>query len=237
MGWLWALIAVIGGFILAVIASRVTRNLLTKRSPRLAAVATAAASLVFSLIFVAGLLAALGVVQPASLARLRDDTIHYLPRLLSAVIVVIIGTVLGTIVSTTARESLQNSLGRLGAQIPSALRSITIVFSVILAARQLGIDTSVINIVVAAVCFGIAAAAALIIGFGAKPVATEIAVGRALRRMISPGDTIITDDTEGVVIAIHPTAVEILNDETATMIPNSQLNANQFQLIRAETQD
>lgn len=233
MEWLWASVAIFSGFVIGTAASKVARRLLEKRGGQLAEFGAAAASLVFSLILVAGLLVALGFVQADSLEKLRDDTIDYLPRVLSALIVVILGGVVGTIASTAARESIGRSLGRLGEQIPKLLKAIITLFAAILAASQLGIDTTVINIVVAAVVAGLALAFALIVGFGSRPVAAEIASGRALRRLISPGDSIDGPLATGTVVAMHPTAVEVEQDGGIALVPNSALADSSFRIRRS----
>ena len=234
MEWLWAGVAIVGGFVIGTTASKATKTLFEKRKGQLAEFAAAAASLVFSLVLVVGLLVALGFVQPDSLSKLRDDTINYLPRVLSALIVVILGGVVGTIASTAARESLGRTMGRLGEQIPPAIKAIITMFAAILAASQLGIDVTIINIVVAAAVAGLALAFALIVGFGSRPVATEIASGRALRRLVAPGDMIDGALISGTVVAMHPTAVEVEADGTTALVPNTQLADSSFQITRAE---
>lgn len=233
MDWLWAGIAIVGGFVVGTATSKFAKARLERQRGKVAQLAPAVASLLFSLLFVIGLLVALGFVQPDSLNKLRDDTIDYLPRALSALIVVILGGVAGTLVSTAVRESVGRSMGRMGAQIPTIIKGVVTTFAAILAASQLGIDTTVINIVVAAVVSGIALAFALVVGFGSRPVAVEIARGRALRRLVSPGDVIESPTLSGTIIAMHPTAVELSIDGNVSLVPNSRLSDGEFRIIRA----
>jgi len=187
----------------------------------------------FSLVVVVGLLVALGFVQQESLTKLRDDTIDYLPRVLSALIVVILGGVAGTIASTATMESIGRSMGRLGEQLPTVIKAIITAFAVILAASQLGIDTTAINIAIAAVMFGVGLAFALVVGFGSRPVATEVASGRALRRLMSPGDFIESGEVRGTIVAMHPTAVELSHDGQNTLMPNTGFTKAGFNVSRA----
>lgn len=234
MDWLWAGVAVVAGFVVGSLMSQIAKRFFLRRGKRMAQLAPAASSLTFSLLIVIGLLVALGFVQPTSLEQLRDDTIIYLPRALSAIIVVILGSVVGTIISTGVRESIGRSMGRLGDQIATVLKGGVTAFAAILAASQLGIDTTVINIFVAAVCGGAALAFALVVGLGSRPVATEIATGRALRRLVVTGDTIESGVVSGRVVAMHPTAIEIEQDGTTSLVPNSDLTDAGFQLQRGE---
>ena len=235
MEWIWAGVAILAGFVLAMAASKQARRSFSQRGGRYTELAPAAASMVFSLVVVTGLLVALAFVQPESVSKLRDDTIDYLPRVLSALIVVILGGVAGTIVSTAASESIGRSLGRAGQKIPTLIKGIVTAFAAILAASQLGIDTTVINIVVAASVGGIALAFALIVGFGSRPIATEIANGRALRRLMSPGDSIAGPGVAGTIVALHPTAVEVQDQGKNVLVPNSDLAAGAFSISRAPT--
>lgn len=232
--WLWAGVAVIVGFVLGTIMSQIVKRTFLRRGKRMAQLAAAASSLTFSLVVVIGLLVALGFVQPDSLEQLRDDTIEYLPRALSAIIVVILGSVIGTIVSTGVREAIGRTMGRLGDQIATVLKGGVTAFAAILAASQLGIDTTVINIFVAAVCGGAALGFALIVGLGSRPVATEIANGRALRRLIATGDTIESGTTSGQIVALHPTAIEIEHDGARALVPNSEIAEAGFRLQRGD---
>lgn len=236
MVWIWAVIAIVGGFVLGSIASRIVRGAMSKQRS-LEQFASAGSSMAFSIILVMGLLIALGFVQPEALNQLRDDTINYLPRAMSALIVVILGGVLGTIVSTAVRESMGRSMGRLGEKIPGVVKGLISAFAAILAASQLGIDTTVINIVVAAAVFGLAGAFALVVGFGSRPVATEIARGRALQRLIKAGDTVTGATVGGEVVALHPTAVELNVGGVRTMVPNTALTDGHFAVERATEED
>lgn len=233
MDWLWAGLALVGGFVFAFVLSRAIRQALESRRGRLAQLAPAASSLTFSLTFVIALLVALGLVRSESLDQLRDDTIEYLPRALSALIVVILGGVLGTIVSTATRESVGRTMGRLGEKIPTVVKGVITAFAAILAASQLGIDTTVINIVVAGVVFGLALAFALLIGLGSRPVAAEIASGRAFRRVVAPGDTVTTPELSGRVVVLHPTALELDVDGISQLVPYTNLTASRFSIERS----
>lgn len=232
MEWIWAGIAILAGFVVGAAASKIARRTVEKRKGKVADFAPAVASLTFSLLLVVGLLVALGFVQPDSLSKLRDDTIDYLPRVLSALIVVILGGVAGTIASTAARESIGRTMGRLGDQLPPMIKGIITAFATILAASQLGIDTTVINIVIAGAVGAMGLAFALVVGFGSRPVATEISAGRALRRLLAPGDRVESPGASGRVLAMHPTAVEIESDGNVSLVPNTSLADDGFQVQR-----
>ena len=90
---------------------------------------------------------------------------------------------------------------------------------------------------VAAIFSSLALAFALVVGFGSRPVATEIASGRALRRLVSPGDTIESPSVAGTIVAMHPTAVEIDHEGNVSLVPNTQLLDGSFTIERPEIDD
>ncbi len=237
MKWLWAAAAIAIAFVVGTMLSKLAKGSLERRGPRTAELGSAVASMVFSLVLVVGLLIALGIVRAESLEELRDDAIKYLPRALSAMIVVILGGVVGTLASTAAQQSIGLSLGRAGEQIPALVKAVVMAFAVILAASQLGIDTTVINIVVAAIVFGISLAFALVVGMGSRPVATEIASGRALRRLVGPGDTVESNGVSGRIVALHATAVEVESADAIRLIPNTLLLDEDFSVVRLATSE
>jgi hypothetical protein len=103
----------------------------------------------------------------------------------------------------------------------------------ILAASQLGINTTIINITVAAFMFGLAATTAMLIGLGGRDVARHVSAGRVLRRLVSTGDTIEVDDIAGVVVAIHPATIEVvLPSGVRVHLPHAGVLAAPFRTSR-----
>lgn len=225
--WIKAAIAVGSAVVVGAIASRIVRNALA-RSNREAIRAAAApiSTLVFSALVVIGLIVALGFVDPDSLDTIPADLVDYLPRVLAGAIVAIGGNAVASIARTATQRALRGTgAARIG---PSIVRSVVLAFALILAAAQLGIDTTIINIAAAAVLFGGAAAMALLVGLGGRQVATEIAAGRAWRTSLATGDQVRASgvagiEIDGTVVEVHPTTVELDCDGRTLLVPNSQL--------------
>jgi small-conductance mechanosensitive channel len=184
------------------------------------------ASVLFSVIFIVGLVVALGFVHPDSLETIPEDLFEFLPRLLAAVIVLIGGNIFATLARTATDKALRGTAAhRFG---PALVRWTILSFTAILAAAQLGVDTTIINIAAAALLFGLAAAMALLVGLGGRGVAAEVAAGRAWRTTLAVGDRIAAADVggaaiDGVVVEIHPTMIELDVDGRSVLVPNSQL--------------
>ena len=78
----------------------------------------------------------------------------------------------------------------------------------LLAAGQLGVNTTILNLAAAALLFSIGASFTLLSGLGGRQVSAELAAGRAISRMIAAGDQITVAGQSGIV-SMHPTSVEL----------------------------
>lgn len=234
--WLWATVAIVAGIMIGSVASRFARRFASgvNRPEALQHSAAALGSMAFSLCLVIGLMAALGIVKATALDKILDDLVSYLPRVISAGIVLILGNIAGTLAGTAVAQAVGRSAGRAAGSVPSMVKGVFMAFTAILAAAQLGIDTTVVNIAVAAILFSLGLAAALLIGFGGRTVSSEIAAGRALRRMIAPGDELRTDEVTGRVLMVHSTAIELEIDGESMLIPNSEVLDSTLAVSRTE---
>ena len=232
--WIAAAIAAGAGLMLGVLAGRLTQSILGKqgRPDVLRAAARPLASVVFSAFLVAGLTTALGFVNTEARDQIPQDLVDYIPSLLSAAIVLIGANVLAQLVQT----ALERTVGRMGSSalrnVPSIARMTILAFGGILAAAQLGVDTTIINIAVAALLFSIGLGAALMIGLGSRAVSGEVAAGRAVRRLVAPGDHIDAGGVSGEVLTIQQVAVEVGTDDGTVLLPHSHLLGHSFSVRR-----
>jgi len=235
--WLWAGIAVLLGIIIGSLASKFAQRFASapNRPDGLRESASAVGSMAFSLCLVIGLMAALGIVKATALDKILDDLVSYLPRAISAGIVLILGNIAGTLAGTAVAQAVGRSAGKAAGSVPRMIKGVIMAFAAILAAAQLGIDTTVVNIAVAAVLFSLGLAAALLIGFGGRTVSSEIAAGRALRRVLAPGDMLRTDDVQGRVLTVHSTAIEMEVDGESMLIPTSEVLDSTLAVSSAES--
>lgn len=232
--WITAAIAVGAGLVLGTLGAQVARRLLSKsKVAALQDSSGAVAGLVLALFFVGGLIVALGVVSPDDVDRLRADAVAFVPRAISALIIVIIGNVVATLASDTVARSMRG-VGSAARFAPMATRIAVLVSAGVVAAAQAGMDTAIVQLGVAAVLFGISGIAVLLAGFGGRQVASEVAASRAVRRQLQPGDRVRIDGVrsgddpaerwiEGIVVDVSPTAVELYADGSTVLVPNSQL--------------
>ena len=224
--WIWAAVAVVAGFVVGGVLSRVVRAILgrPRRPDAVKNNAGVIASLFFSVAVIVGLITALGIANRDSLDTLPEDLVDYLPNALSAAIVLIIANVAATFVVAAVERSLGHVSPAIRARVPPILRTTILFAGVLIAANQLGVDTTILTLAAAAVFFGLAAAGALVAFAGSRQVAAEVAAGRALRRLLHIGDRIDTDDVTGSIVELHGVGAEVETaDGRRLIVPYSAL--------------
>ena len=236
--WIWAAIAVGAGIFVGAVAGRIVRGQLGKssRPEVMQRLAQPAGSLVFTACAVVGLVVALAAVNPDSLETVPSDLVDYLPRLLMGLVVIIVGNVAAGLAAAAVDQAISRASGRSSGPVPTVVKSVILAFAAILAANQVGVDTTIITLAVASVLFSAGLAAALLVGLGGRTVSAEVAAARALRRIVSPGDRLVFEDHRGLVVAVHPTAVELEDqDGVRTLLPNSAVLSASLTIERGGT--
>jgi small-conductance mechanosensitive channel len=235
--WLLAAIAVAAGFILAGMISRIVASWLgnEKRPEALREVAAPLVTLVFWGIVVTGLLVALGFVDSQALDQLPKDLVAYIPRVIAAAILFIVGNVIASLAETAVARALSRAPGSAKVTVPRAVRYVVLSLAGILSVSQLGIDTTILNMLVAAVLFALSLGFALLLGFGARGVGGQVAAGRAVRKLIAVGDSIQLSSVSGAVVELHAVAVELVDTEGQVhLVPNEVLVHDFVRIDRGE---
>jgi hypothetical protein len=237
--WVAVAAAIGAGLIIGIVLSRIVAMALGKpgRPKPVQDAARPLSSLAFSVGLVGGLLVALGIIQPDAVSQLRNDAVSFIPKILTAVIIVIIANVLSSFVVAAVGTALVRAPLHLQRQASTLARGLILVMAVLLAVGTLGIDTTVVNLGVAAVFFAVAASFTLLVGLGGREVASEVASTRAVRRLVGVGDVISVGGGDrrvsGTVVAVHPTAVEIEVGDEAVLVPSSRLLSETVQVDRS----
>ena len=229
-----ALLVIIAGLTLGSIAAAVTRRIASgeKRPEAVRSSVGALSTLAFSIILIVALVIALGIVNSEALDQLSRDLVSFMPKALSAAIMLILGNVVGSIAETGVARSLGHVAPEVRNRVPALVKWGVLGFAIVIAANQLSIDTTIITVAVASVFFSLGLAAALLAGLGGHPVAQQIAAGRALRQIVAVGDTVRTDAVSGVVSAIGSTSTHITTfDDDVELVPNSELLNGRMQIV------
>ena len=180
--------------------------------------------IVYWLIFLTFLISAADTLGLERVSSTIDDFVLYLPKLIGALLVVIIGLFAAHLVRTaieTASAGMQLDYGK---PLATLIYILMVIVVVSLAIGQLEIETDLLNQVVSIVLFAIGASVALSLGLGTRTTAGNIIAGLYARDLFPPGDKITVGDITGRVIEVSTTNTLLeLDDGTTYTLPNSVL--------------
>lgn len=151
------------------------------------------------------------IIDPDQADRLSTSVISSVPRVMIAVIVVIVARALGRIVGLLAETALRGVSPSLASRARLVLSTVILAVGFIIALQQVGVSTDIILILVAALAFGVALAFALAAGLGSVPLARQVAAGRHVARRYMAGERIRVGDAEGSIaeIGLASTRIEV----------------------------
>lgn len=234
--WIFVGAAIGISLVLGLISSRIVSRVLgapTRPKP-LQDAAGPLSSLALWIFVIMGLLTALGRVSPESRTQMTTDFIGFIPKVITAAIIVIAATVAASFATAAIGPALGRASTSVQRQAALGIKTFIVGLAAIVATSQLGIDATVINIVVSAFFFAIAGGIALLIGLGGRKVASEVAASRVVRRLIDVGDQIEADAVSGKVMNMYPTTVELRDSTGATvLVPSSMLVSGSIKITRA----
>jgi small-conductance mechanosensitive channel len=234
--WISVAVAIVVGVLIGVIGSRIVQRVLGAPSQPepVRQAAKALASLALSLGVIGGLITALGIVDEAARTQLGRDVVAFVPKLISAAIIVIAANVASSFATTSLSTALARLPHALQRQIQTAVRVTIVALATLLAIGQLGINTDVVNLGVAAVFFGIAASMTLLVGLGGREVAKEVASTRAVKRLVAIGDTVTIGSHHGTVTSVLPTTIELDSEHGVVLVPSSEFLNQSITVERAQ---
>lgn len=209
--WIAAAVALGGGIVLGAVVGFAARRLLGRMEhPGFRSIASATSVFLFWLGVSGGLLVAIAFVNPATLEGIPSDILSWLPNVLAAGLVLLAGVAAGIAAATAVGRALSRATGARSPGTERAIR-LSITFGAgILALGQLGVDTTILIVLIASLGFGLATGCALLVGLGGRNVAGQIAAGRALRGDLRLGTRIrLGDGDEGPIREIRPTRLHV----------------------------
>jgi hypothetical protein len=227
--WWTAAAYLAAGTTAGVVVGVLTRRLLDRPHRRLALrqAARPTAALLFWLLVAAGVVAAVASNSPETLDPIPSDILHWLPRAGVAGLLLIAGYVFATLATAGVGRAATRATGRRQPVAEATTRAAIFAAAGILALSQLGIDTTILNIVVAALAFGIALALAGIATVGGRQIARSVAAGRSVADILVPGTRITLLDHTGAIERVTATHVVIcLDNGDDAVLPLSATDHN-----------
>jgi small-conductance mechanosensitive channel len=218
--WTEALITV--GIVLGIslalwIVGRIARNRLPGQFGELAAQLIPV--LIVGTVVVGGLI----IIDPDQAQILLESTIRSVPRVMMALIVVIIARALGRILGLFVETALRPISAVMANRSRLIVSSVVLGIGVVIALQQIGISTDIILILVAALAFGTALTVALAVGLGSLPLARQVASGRHVQHRFVAGQRLRVGTAEGRIEAIHLASTTLVDEAGRRIeVPNDQ---------------
>lgn len=222
---IWAAVAIGCGLLLGEIAGRLLRNWLGESdSPRRRESAATISRLVFWSATAVGLVLAVAVVDDAALEDLRHRLGDALPGYLIAFLIVIAGYAASVVVAAMVGQSARKATGVRQRGLERALQAVILGTAIVVALTELGVESSMLVVLLVVVVGTPALAVALLSALGGREVAMQLAAGRALRHQLRAGRHLVCDGASGRIVVAHATAVELEQDDgTRIHLPNRTL--------------
>ncbi len=219
--WIWAGIAVGGGIALGAIVAFVLRRLLDRedRRPALREIASPLSLFAFWVLTATGMVLAVAVSSPETLRPIPRDILDWLPNVALAGLLMIGGYALGITLAATVGRAVTHASGVRQRTLERTVRTGVLGGAAILALSQLGVDTTVLNILIAGLVFGIAAALAGIAVVGGRSVAGHVAAGRTLQPSLPLGAHVRIGGIVGEVVETQIAHVLLETDDGRVLVP------------------
>lgn len=190
-----------------------------------------ASRIVFWVVLLFFVLAAAELLDLEVISGMLTAITAYLPRLLAGLLILFLGLWFAEVTRavlrrTSSRLGIEQSdiLGRMGQVLV-----LLIVFSV--AAGQIGIDNTLLVILIAILFGVILGAIALAFAFGAKLMIANLLAAQSIAQSYNPGDIVRIDDTEGKLLQITRTGVILETSDGQMLIPAKRFSERESLLI------
>jgi len=235
-----ALLVLLVGWLLAWLAQRIVRRVLTglgldhlaERAGvtgilTRAGITMPASYLVgralYWLLLVTFLMVAVDSLGLTAAAAALQALVAYLPRVLGAAIVLVGGALLGQFLGKGAQALAAGSGIEFHAALGRAVQYIILAITMILAVDQLGLNTTLLNDVLGNLLAVAGAGLALAFTLGSREAVRNLLAGFYAKDLFEIGQTVELDGYRGTLEAIGPLKALIVATEGNIMVPNSAL--------------
>ena len=239
-GLVGALILLIVGWLLASLGQAIVRGLLRRLGlDRLAerigfthflinaglegSAAVLLARLVYWLILLIFIMAALESLGVSSMNEVFNGLISYLPNILAAALILILGAVIARLAGDAVGAFAVQSGISGGLILGQAVRISILILTIILTLDQLNLNTSLLSAIALVIIAAIALALGLAFGLGNRSLARSIMAGFHAKEMFTPGQTLTVRNHTGRLASIGSTKSILETEMGQVTIPNEAL--------------
>lgn len=238
VGWIVARLvqAIMAGLLLRLGADRlaeragVTRFLVNVGLD--ASVANLLARVVYWLILFVFILAAVESLGLSGVSETIANLINFLPSVLAAAIILLLGALIARVLGDAVGAMAVQSGITTGLVLGQTVQYVLLIFAVILALEQLGVETMLLTTVAVALISASALALALSFGLGNRELARNIMAGFHAREVFTSGQNVTLGNYNGRLIEVGTVKSVIETEAGQVTVPNSAL-IDEAVIIRA----
>ncbi|MBC8509175.1 MAG: mechanosensitive ion channel [Chloroflexi bacterium] len=188
------------------------------------------ALLIFWLVFLNFLMMALEKLGWSVAIVPLQSFIGYLPNILAAILILVIGALLAQMLS----QAVQAAVAGMGVDfhegIGKTVQGLLLVFTVVLAVEQLGLDITLLTNTLTNLITILVAGLALAFALGGHQIARNVLAGYYAREQFVLGEELTIDGERGTLEAIGTLSAEINTPEGCVVIPNTRLTEGQVKI-------
>lgn len=148
----------------------------------------------------------------------------FVPRLLTAVLVIVVGLVLGNLARDAVRATAAAAGTTFAPAIGEFVRVAILIAATLIAVAELGVDITLVTAVLSVGLAAVLGGFALAFGVGARTAVSNIIGSHYARQTYEVGDRVRFGGVEGTIAAITATAVILNGREGRVVVPAKQFN-------------
>ncbi len=160
---------------------------------------TIIAQLIFFFLLLSFVTAAMSLIGFAAVADLLQSVLRFIPKAISAAIIVIFGSMLASFLGATVTTLASNVNIAYDRALGKIIEYAIVAFVIVLAISTLGVDTTILTAVLTLIVASAGIAIALTFAFGARESARNVIAGFYVRQHFQPGQQLTFDTYSGTV--------------------------------------
>lgn len=178
------------------------------------------ARLVYWLVLLIFVLAAAESLGLQGMSTTLQGVVDYLPNVLAAMLILLMGGLIGRLVGNTLGALADSSGIRGGLALGQATRYVILVFVVVLALEQLGVETALLVSFATVLITALMLALAIAFGWGSRDLARCIMAGFHLREVFVVGQILQVRGHRGRLATIGPVKAMLETEKGRISLPN-----------------
>ncbi len=156
---------------------------------------------------------------------------YYLPTILVGLLIIITGYVAGGAASTAVSRAADSAGIPHGAVLGRTARILLILLGLVIGADHMGIESTLLTVVVTTM-FGVAVGAiGLAFGLGSRQAVSNLISSHYIRKLYEVGQTVAVGDIRGRIIEFNQTGVLLDSPGGRVLVPASQFSREPSTLI------